>query len=67
MRTGSVGQPNPVFTGAINGVNNGDNITATYSCSASANSPVGTYPIVPAWWTRTTARPTTGYAWSTAR
>ena len=43
----TVGQSNPVFTGAMNGVTNGDNITATYNCSASANSPVGTYPIVP--------------------
>ena len=36
-----------MFTGAITGVTNGDNITASYSCSATANSPVGTYPIVP--------------------
>jgi len=41
------GQPNPVFTGAITGVTNGDNITATYSCSATATSPAGTYPIIP--------------------
>jgi hypothetical protein len=43
-----VGQTFPVLTGAITGVTNGDNITATYSCSATTNSPVGTYPIVPA-------------------
>jgi hypothetical protein len=42
------GQPLPVFMGSITGVTNGDNITATYSCSATNNSPVGTYPIVPA-------------------
>jgi len=42
------GQTNPVFTGAIMGVTNGDNLTAAYSCSATTNSPVGTYPIVPA-------------------
>ena len=42
------GQANPVFTGTITGVTNGDNITATYSCSATNNSPVGTYPIMPA-------------------
>lgn len=42
------GTPNPTFTGTITGVVNGDNITATYSCSATTNSPVGTYPIVPA-------------------
>ncbi len=41
------GQANPVFTGAIAGVTNGDNITATYSCSATAGSPAGTYPIIP--------------------
>ena len=41
------GQTNPVFTGTITGVTNGDNITATYSCSATTSSPVGTYPIVP--------------------
>jgi hypothetical protein len=42
------GQILPVFTGAITGVTNGDNITAVYSCSATTNSPVGTYSIVPA-------------------
>jgi hypothetical protein len=41
------GQANPVFTGTITGVTNGDNITATYSCSATTDSPVGTYAIVP--------------------
>jgi hypothetical protein len=41
------GQTNPVFTGTISGVTNGDNISATYSCSSTASSPVGTYPIVP--------------------
>jgi 6-phosphogluconolactonase (cycloisomerase 2 family) len=41
------GDPNPVFTGTITGLKNGDNITATYATSATASSPVGTYPIVP--------------------
>jgi molybdopterin/thiamine biosynthesis adenylyltransferase len=41
------GQANPTFGGTITGVTNGDNITATYSCSATSGSPVGTYPIVP--------------------
>jgi hypothetical protein len=41
------GQTNPVFTGTITGETNGDNITAAYSCSATTDSPVGTYPIVP--------------------
>ena len=40
------GDPNPVFTGAIVGIKNGDNITATYTSVANAASPVGTYPIV---------------------
>jgi hypothetical protein len=41
------GATNPVFTGTITGLQNGDNITATYSCSATANSPAGTYAITP--------------------
>src|SRR4051812_2236730 len=42
------GDPNPAFTGTITGIKNGDNITATYSTTATAASPVGTYPIAPA-------------------
>jgi hypothetical protein len=42
------GDPNPVFTGAITGLKNGDNITATYASLATPASSVGTYPIVPA-------------------
>ncbi|HKT49405.1 MAG TPA: MBG domain-containing protein [Candidatus Angelobacter sp.] len=45
--TRGFGQPNPVFTGTIVGIKNGDNITATYSTTATANSPAGTYPIIP--------------------
>ena len=41
------GTPNPDFSGAITGVQNGDNITATYACSATPGSPVGTYSISP--------------------
>ena len=41
------GQTNPGFTGAIIGLTNGDNITAAYSCAATAASPAGTYAIVP--------------------
>jgi 6-phosphogluconolactonase (cycloisomerase 2 family) len=40
------GDPNPLFTGTILGIKNGDNITATYTSIATAASPVGTYPIV---------------------
>ncbi|MGO8765356.1 MAG: protease pro-enzyme activation domain-containing protein [Limisphaerales bacterium] len=40
-------QPNPVFQGSVVGLQNGDNITATCSCSATSTSPVGAYPIVP--------------------
>src|SRR5262249_8750587 len=39
------GDPNPTFTGTITGLKNGDNITATYSTTATITSPVGTYPI----------------------
>ena len=41
------GSPNPVFTGSIVGIKNGDNITATYATTATQSSPTGTYPIVP--------------------
>jgi uncharacterized repeat protein (TIGR01451 family) len=41
------GEPNPVFTGMVAGIRNGDNISATYSCSAVSNSLPGPYPIVP--------------------
>jgi uncharacterized repeat protein (TIGR01451 family) len=40
-------QPNPVFGGTLVGVVNSDNITATFASTATTNSPVGTYPIVP--------------------
>lgn len=39
---------NPPLTGSIVGLKNGDAITAAYSTSATAASPVGTYTIVPA-------------------
>jgi 6-phosphogluconolactonase (cycloisomerase 2 family) len=41
------GDPNPVFTGTITGLKNGDNITATYASAANATSAPGTYPIIP--------------------
>jgi hypothetical protein len=41
------GQPNPIFTGGITGVQTGDSIVITFSTSATASSPVGTYLIVP--------------------
>jgi hypothetical protein len=41
------GATNPVFTGTITGIQNGENITATYATTATISSPVGTYPIVP--------------------
>jgi hypothetical protein len=40
------GQPNPPFQGSFSGVQNGDNITPVYSCSATNGSPVGNYVIV---------------------
>jgi hypothetical protein len=42
------GDPNPAFTGTVTGIKNGDNITATYSSTATNTSVPGTYPIVPA-------------------
>lgn len=39
------GSANPTFTGTITGLNPGDVITATYSTTATAASPVGDYPI----------------------
>jgi hypothetical protein len=41
------GSPNPTFTGSIVGLQNNENITVKYTCSAQTNSPAGTYPIVP--------------------
>jgi hypothetical protein len=41
------GITNPVFTGVITGLRNGDNITASYGCGATSASPAGTYPIIP--------------------
>jgi len=41
------GQTNPIFTGTIVGVTNSDNITATYSSSATSASAAGTYSITP--------------------
>ncbi|HLX61616.1 MAG TPA: MBG domain-containing protein, partial [Planctomycetota bacterium] len=38
---------NPTLTGSITGVQNGDNITATYATSAGLTSAVGNYSIVP--------------------
>ena len=43
-----VGRSNPTFTGSISGVQGGDNITATFSSAATANSPAGNYEIVTA-------------------
>src|SRR5207237_9892210 len=41
------GATNPVLTGTIVGLQNGDAITASYSTSATAASAVGSYTIVP--------------------
>ena len=37
------GVANPTFTGTVIGLTNGDNITETFSCTASNTSPAGTY------------------------
>jgi hypothetical protein len=39
------GAADPTFDGSISGIQNGDNITATYATTATVTSPVGTYPI----------------------
>jgi hypothetical protein len=41
------GVTNPVFSGTLAGLQNGDDITATYATPAVTNSPAGTYPIIP--------------------
>ena len=41
------GDPNPALGGTITGLKNDDNITAAYATTATAATPVGTYPIVP--------------------
>jgi len=42
------GATNPAFTGVITGLQNSDNISATYDTTATASSSVGGYAIVPA-------------------
>jgi hypothetical protein len=42
------GQTNPVFSGIVSGLQYSDNITATFNVTATTNSPVGNYPILPA-------------------
>ena len=39
------GAANPVFSGALVGVQNGDDITASFESAAATNSPVGAYAI----------------------
>jgi PKD repeat protein len=41
------GATNPVFTGTVIGVQNSDNITADYACTATPASAAGLYEIVP--------------------
>ncbi len=43
----SYGAANPAFSGTLSGVIDGDNITASYTTTAVADSPVGSYDIVP--------------------
>ncbi len=42
------GEANPTLTGVITGIQNSDDITATYSTTANVTSPVASYDIVPA-------------------
>ena len=41
------GAANPIPTGTITGIQNGDNISATYATAATLASPVGAYAIAP--------------------
>ena len=41
------GTVNPIFNGSVTGQQNGDTFTASYSTTATTNSPVGPYAIVP--------------------
>lgn len=43
--TRAYGAADPTFTGTVTGVVNGDTLTVTYSTTATATSPVGTYLI----------------------
>ncbi len=45
--TRTYGAANPAFTSTITGALNGDTFTITYATTATATSPIGTYPIVP--------------------
>jgi hypothetical protein len=45
--TRAYGTTNPVFTGTIVGLLDGDSITASYSSDAQTNSPAGIYQIIP--------------------
>ena len=40
------GESNPVFSGSLSGIKNGDNLSALYQCNAVSNTPPGIYPIV---------------------
>jgi hypothetical protein len=42
------GAPNPALTGTVAGAVNGDLFTVTGTTTATATSPVGAYPVVPA-------------------
>jgi len=41
------GVANPVLTGTLSGLQNGDPITDNYTCAATVTSSVGGYAIVP--------------------
>src|SRR5205823_6389331 len=46
-KTRQYGDPNPAFDGSLVGIRNSDNITATFTTTATPASPVGTYAITP--------------------
>lgn len=42
------GAANPTFTGEVGGLRNGDQVTVTYTTTATPSSPIGAYPITAA-------------------
>ena len=42
-----VTQPNPIFTGSLIGAVASDDLSLSFNCAATPNSPPGNYPIVP--------------------
>ena len=46
-KTRAVGDADPTFTGTVNGLVSGDDVTVSYNTTANVGSPAGDYPITP--------------------